>query len=81
MLNGTVYKFSIHYEPVDVNRLLDIHKHLIRKHNILRILKLAFVTFWILLLSISLNSNHIYLGWYSLILDPYKLNYNQLYSA
>ena len=45
MLNGTVYKFSIHYEPVDVNRLLDIHKHLIRKHNILRILKLAFVTF------------------------------------
>ena len=33
-LNGYVYDFSVDYDAIAVNDILDIHKYLIKKHNI-----------------------------------------------
>ena len=33
-LNGYVYDFSIDYNAFAVDNILDIHKHLMKKHNI-----------------------------------------------
>ena len=33
-LNGYVYDFSVNYGAIAANNILDIHKYLMRKHNI-----------------------------------------------
>ena len=33
-LYESVYDFSVNYNSIDVGDILDIHKHLIKKHNI-----------------------------------------------
>ena len=33
-LNGYVYDFSVHYDVIDVDDTLDIHKYLMKKNNI-----------------------------------------------
>ena len=33
-LNGYVYDFSIDYDPITVDDILDIHKYLMKKNNI-----------------------------------------------
>ena len=33
-LNGYVYDFSVDYDAIPMNDILDIHKYLMKKHNI-----------------------------------------------
>ena len=33
-LNGYVYNFSVDYDSTDIDGILDIHKSLIKKHDI-----------------------------------------------
>ena len=33
-LNGYVYKFSIDYDIIDTSNIIDIHKYLMKKHDI-----------------------------------------------
>ena len=33
-LDGCVYDFSVDYDDVDVNYIIDIHKYLMKKHDI-----------------------------------------------
>ena len=33
-VENVVYDFSVNYNSIDVGDILDIHKHLIKKHNI-----------------------------------------------
>ena len=32
-LNGYVYDFSVDYDAIDVDDILDIHKYLMKKHG------------------------------------------------
>ena len=34
-LNGYVYDFSVDYDAIDVDDILDIHKYLMKKHGII----------------------------------------------
>ena len=33
-LNGYVYEFSVDYNIIDASNIINIHKHLIKKHDI-----------------------------------------------
>ena len=33
-LNGYVNEFAVDYNTIDVNEIVDIHKYLMKKHNI-----------------------------------------------
>ena len=33
-LNGNVYDFSVAYKVIDTSNIIDIHKYLIKKHDI-----------------------------------------------
>ena len=33
-LNGYIYKFSIDYNIIDTSNIIDIHKYLMKKHDI-----------------------------------------------
>ena len=33
-LNGCVYNFSVDYKPFDTRNIIDIHKYLMKTHNI-----------------------------------------------
>ena len=37
--NGYVYYFSVDYDSTDVDNILDIHKYLMKKNNIVRVSK------------------------------------------
>ena len=34
--NGYVYGFSVHYDAIAVDGILDIHKYLMKKNNMIR---------------------------------------------
>ena len=33
-LNGYVYEFSVHYNIIDASNVINIHKYLMKKHDI-----------------------------------------------
>ena len=33
-LNGYVNEFAVDYNTIDINEIVDIHKYLMKKHNI-----------------------------------------------
>ena len=33
-INGLVYKFSVDYNVIDTNNIINVHKYLIKKHDI-----------------------------------------------
>ena len=33
-LNGYVYDFSVNYNTIDISNIIDIHKYLMKKHDI-----------------------------------------------